>query len=148
MKNKRKNKIFTIAVISLILIIGGLFIYSFFYQSNLKELNVDEVIEKINNKESFVLCISQTTCAHCASYKPKLEKASNNYNIEIFYIDIDKYEQEEINEFKKNISFDGSTPVTAFIIDGEETTASNRIFGNSSYDKIVSKLKSNGFIEE
>lgn len=145
---KKNKKIFNVAVICLVVVIGGLLIYNFFFKSSLIELDVDEVIEKIDNKESFVLCISQTTCTHCASYKPKLEKISNNYDIEIFYIDIDKYKQEEINEFKKYISFDGSTPVTAFIKDGEETTASNRIFGDSSYTKIVNKLKKFGFIEE
>jgi len=145
---KKNKKIFNIAVISLVVIIGGLLIYNFFFKNSLIELDVNDVIEKINNEESFVLCISQTTCTHCASYKPKLEKISNNYDIEIFYIDIDKYEQDEINEFKKYISFDGSTPVTAFIKDGEETTASNRIFGDSSYSKIVDKLEKFGFIEE
>ena len=48
---------------------------------------------------------------------------------------------------KKLVTFDGSTPVTAFIVDGEEITASNRIFGDSSYEKIVKKLKNNGFIK-
>lgn len=143
-----KKNYFIIASIFLGLIIGGLFIYNLFFKSSLTELNINEVIEKINNKDSFVLCISQTNCPHCAEYKPKLEKASNNYDIEIFYIDINKYDKEKINEFKKYISFDGSTPVTAFITDGEEGTASNRIFGDTSYDKIVKKLKSTGFINE
>lgn len=145
MKNKKNH--FGIAIAALIIIICGLFVYNYFIKSNLIELDVDEVVEKINNKESFVLCISQTTCNHCASYKPKLEKISKNYDIELFFIDIDKYKEEEINEFKKNISFDGSTPVTAFIIEGEEKTASNRIFGDSTYTKIVDKLKKTGFIK-
>jgi len=145
---KKKKKFFAIAVIALIIIIGVLVVYNLFFKSGLTELTVDEVIEKIDNKDDFVLCISQTTCTHCASYKPKLEDISANYDLEIFYIDIDKYKQEEINEFKRYISFDGSTPVTAFIKAGEETTASNRIFGDASYDKIVKKLKITGFIEE
>jgi len=145
---KKKNKFFIFSIIVFIIIILLLVLSNFFDKNNLTELSVSDVIEKINNKESFVLCISQTTCSHCASYKPKLEKVANEYDIEIFYIDIDKYEQDDVTEFKKNISFDGSTPVTAFIIDGNETTASNRIFGNSSYDKIIDKLKDTGFINE
>jgi thiol-disulfide isomerase/thioredoxin len=93
------------------------------------------------------LCISRTTCTFCDSFKPKLEKLGNEYDIEVFYIDIDKYSDEKYQEFKKYISFDGSTPVTAFIKNGEETTASNRISGNASYEKIVSKFKNNGFIK-
>lgn len=143
---KRKN-FFIIALLTLTAIIGLLTIYNLFFKTGLTELTVDKVIEKIENKEDFVLCISQTTCTHCNSYKPKLKKVGQNYDLEIFYVDIDKYEQEEIDNFKKYISFDGSTPVTAFIKEGKETTASNRIFGAVSYDKIIKKFKSNGFIK-
>lgn len=142
----RKN-IFVIAIISLIAIIGGLFIYNYFNKSKLYELTVDEVIEKINNKENIILCISRTNCSHCQDYKPKLDKISKKYNLEIFYIDIDKYGDEKESEFKKYISFDGSTPVTVFIKNGEEKTVSNRIFGNTNYDKIIKKFKKEGFIK-
>jgi len=144
----KKNIFLVASIIVLIFIITILGINKYSTRSRLIELNVDDVIEKVNNKESFVLCISRTDCSHCMDYKPKLEKITREYDIEIFYIDIDKYEQDDVTEFKKNISFDGSTPVTAFIIDGNETTASNRIFGNSSYDKIIDKLKDTGFINE
>lgn len=143
----KKNTFFIVAIISFIVIIGALIWFNSTNESKLIELNIEDIIEKVNNKESFVLCISQTTCSHCASYKPKLDKISKEYDIEIFYIDIDKYGEDGESELKKYISFDGSTPVTAFIKNGEETTASNRIFGDSSYDKIVEKLKKTGFIK-
>lgn len=145
---KKKKNFFIIAIIALIIIIGVLITYNLFFKTGLTELTIDKAIEKIENKEDFVLCISQTTCTHCNSYKPKLKEVGKNYDLEIFYIDIDKYEQEEINKFKKYLSFDGSTPVTAFIKNGQETTAGNRIFGAVSYEKIVKKLKSNGFISK
>ena len=132
----------------MVIIIGGLAIYNIFFKSVLIELSVDEVVEKINNKDSFVLCISQTTCTHCKSFKPKLETVSEKYEVDIYYIDIDKYDEDEISLFKKNVSFDGSTPVTAFIVDGEEASASNRLFGDVKIDKIVKKMKNFGFIEE
>lgn len=141
---KKKNYII-IAIICIIIII--FLAYSNQNKNKLIELNVDEVIEKIENKDTFVLCITQTTCQHCANYKPKLEKISKEYNIEIYYIDIDKYSDKKQQDFKNAVSFDGSTPVTAFIKEGKETTASNRIFGNSSYDKIIEKFKKNGFID-
>ena len=144
---KNKKKVFSIAAISLILIIGGLLTYNILFSGSLIELKPKEVIEKINDKESFVLCLSRTDCSHCQTYKPKLKKISRDYDIKLFFIDVDKYTVEEINEMKKLVTFDGSTPVTAFIVDGEEITASNRIFGDSSYEKIVKKLKNNGFIK-
>lgn len=145
---KKNKKIFIIAIIFLILIIGGLLVYNFFIKNKLIELNVDEVIEKINNKESFVLCISQTECEHCNNFKPKLKKIVSEYKIDIFYIDINKYEQEDVNKFKKEITFDGNTPVTAFIINGEEPSASTRINGDVKYSKIIDKFKKFGFIEQ
>lgn len=143
----KNNKKFIIAIILLLLVVLGLIFYNIFNNRYLKELNVEEVVEKIDNNESFILCISQTICEHCKSYKPKLKKVAQEYDLQIFYIDVDKYSQDEINEFKKNISFDGSTPVTAFIVEGEESSIASRLFGDVSSDKIVNKLKNFGFID-
>ncbi len=144
----KKKNIFlilcTIALISLILLIV---LYNYFNRSRLYELNVDNVIEKINNKDSFILCISATYCEHCKEYKPKLEDISQKYELDIYYIDFDKYSENEQQLFRNYISFDGSTPVTLFIKNGEEETTVNRINGNVSKDKIISKFKSNGFIK-
>lgn len=110
------------------------------------ELKCDEVIEKINNKESFVLVISQTTCTHCISYKPVLESVAKKYKIKTYYVDVNLFSEEEDNEFKKYVSY-SDTPSTLFIKDGEETTRANRIVGEANEEKIVSKLKQNGFIK-
>lgn len=145
----KKGKFFILLIFLLFLIIAFLIVNKIFNSGdNLIELNVNEVIEKVKNKEDFVLCISQTTCSHCADYKPKLETISKKYNIDIFYIDFDKYSDEEKNQFRNYVSFGGSTPVTAFIKNGEEVTSSNRLFGNVSTSKVIEKLKSNGFIKE
>lgn len=145
---KKNNKIFVVFIGLFVIIVLFFILFNCFNKSNLIELSVNDVIEKVNNKDSFVLCISRTDCSHCRSYKPKLEKISKEYDINIYYIDIDKYTKEQQSEFKKVISFDGSTPVTAFIVDGDETTSSNRIFGNLSNKKIIEKLEKHGFIEK
>ena len=54
--------------------------------------------------------------------------------------------EEESAELKKHFSFSG-TPTTVFVIDGDEKTAATRINGDVSEEKIISKLKSNGFIK-
>lgn len=145
---KKKNIIFILSIVLLILIMAFLVFAKVFNKSNLIELNVDEVIEKLENKETFILCVSQTICSHCNSYKPKLEKISKEYDLEIFYIDIDKYSKEQKELFRDNVSFNGNTPVTIFFKEGDEVTTSNRISGNVSSEKIIDKLKKNGFIEE
>lgn len=143
----KEKKIFILALITLFILILILIYNNNNNKSRLYELTTNEVIEKINNKDSFILCISATYCSHCNSYKPKLKEISKKYKIDIYYIDYDKYTDNEIEEFKNYISFDGSTPVTLFINEGEEKTTVNRINGNVSEKKIIEKFKNNGFIK-
>ena len=77
-----------------------------------------------------------------------LEKASNKYDITIYYTDIDDFTDIEYEEFKSKFSFDGGTPITIFFKEGKEKTTATRIEGNISYEKIIDKLKKNGFINE
>lgn len=141
------KKFFIISICSLILIILFVIAFNYYSRPRLYELDVNQVKEKIDDKESFILCISATYCSHCKEYKPKLEDISKEYRMDIYYIDFDKYSDKEQELFRNYVSFDGGTPVTLFIKNGEEETTVNRINGNVSKDKIISKFKSNGFIK-
>ena len=141
------KKSFIISICSLIFIILFILLFNYYSRPRLYELDVNQVKDKIENKESFILCISATYCSHCKKYKPKLEDISKEYRLDIYYIDFDKYSDKEQELFRNYISFDGGTPVTLFIKNGEEETTVNRINGNVSKDKIISKFKSNGFIK-
>ena len=44
-------------------------------------------------------------------------------------------------------SFDGATPTTIFFKDGEEKTTATRIEGDVTEEKIITKIKQNGFIK-
>ena len=141
MKDKKKK---IIVIIASILVVAGLIIYYFIhsYDSNLIEINYNELKEKIDNKEDFVLCVSRTTCIHCQDYKPKLKKVGYKYKIDIYLLNDD-----ELKMFKNTVSFDGSTPITIFFKNGEEKTTATRIEGDVSEEKLINKLKTNGFIE-
>lgn len=143
----KKKKYLLIA--SMLIVILGIIIGYFLFSmnDNLIKLSYDEIMEKIDNKESFILCISRTTCSHCNVYKPKLRKVANKYDIKIYYTDVDKYSKNDLKDFNSKISFDGGTPTTLFIKDGEEKTTATRIEGDVSIEKIVDKLKKNGFID-
>ena len=95
MKDKKKK---IIVIIASILVVAGLIIYCFIhsYDSNLIEINYNELKEKIDNKEDFVLCVSRTTCSHCQDYKPKLKKVGYKYKIDIYYIDVDLLNDDEL----------------------------------------------------
>ena len=144
---KNSNLIWIIAIVILVLLLSFLIINKAISKGNLVELTYDEFVQKIDNEESFVLCVSRTTCSHCATYKPKLENVAKDYGIDLYYIDIDKYSDEEQEEFVKVINFNDTTPTTVFLKNGKETTASNRINGDVSTNRIIDKLKSNDFID-
>lgn len=141
-----KKKVIILVSICLVVLVGAIIVDAIIGKSYFNEIKYKEVIDKIENEESFVLLISQTTCTHCMSYKPKLETVANNYKLDIYYIDVDLLTNEEANNLKTYINYD-STPITVFLKEGTETTAASRINGDASIEKIEKKLKSNGFID-
>ena len=145
--NKAKKKAIILIVICLIILVGAVIADKILSKSYLVEIKYDKMEEKIENKESFVVLFSQTTCSHCMDFKPKLEKVANKYKINIYYLETDLLDEDTYAELKKQFSFSG-TPTTVFKTDEEEKSAATRINGDASQEKIISKLKSNGFIDE
>lgn len=144
---KNKNIVFLIIIIVLIMLISVI-IYINNKNTNLLKLDYQEVIDKINNKDDFILCVSASECVHCNKYKPKLKEISNTYDIKIYYVNVDEFTDKDYEKFKVDFNFDGGTPTTILFKDGEEKTTASRIEGNEKTEKIINKLKSNGFITE
>ena len=109
-------------------------------------LNFDELENKVNNKETFILVITQTNCPHCLAYKPMLKKVLAKYDITAYEIQTDTISKEEHNKLLTIANYSG-TPTTVFIQNGEEKNTANRIVGESSIDKIESRLKALGYIK-
>lgn len=145
MKNKILKFVLIFAFVIFIGIIIGYFVFN--TNNNFIKLEYDEIVNKLDNNDDFVLCVSRTTCSHCENYKPKLKNIANKYNIKIYYTDVDTYNDDEMADFNTRISFDGGTPVTIFFKDGEERTTATRIVGDVSSEKIIDKLKKNDFIK-
>ena len=144
---KIKTKVIILVSVCLVVLVAAFIGDRKLSKSYLVEIKYNEVIEKIKNKEDFILLISQTTCTHCASYKPKLESVANEYKIKMYYVQVDLLNKEETKELESYITYDG-TPATLFMKNGEEKTVANRINGDSSITKIKNKLKANGWIQE
>ena len=114
--------------------------------SYLIELSYKELEEKINNKESFLLMYTQSTCGHCHEFKPKLKRIlakQNFYGYEIVLDKLDNSERAKINDIA-NVN---NTPTIVFIKDGQEINSSHRLVGAQSEEEIVRKLKYLGYIE-
>ena len=114
--------------------------------STYKEIDYDAYKEMINNKESFILFIGSDECSHCADYEITLNRVIKKYNVEVNYLNLLDMSNEQLNEFKSQISFTG-TPTTIFIKNGEEDSHYNRIVGAVDYDEVVKKFEDNGYIE-
>lgn len=116
------------------------------------EISYKEFNSMIKNKDDFIIFIGSSTCGHCTLFKDTVNDIVNNYKLDIKYIDVSNFSEDELSEFKKKINFSG-TPTTAFIKDGKEYCGTDgncsyyRIVGNQDYDKVVKKLKQKGYIE-
>lgn len=146
--NKKNNIILIIAIVLLISIIIFLIINNSNYKGELKEITWANVQKKIEKKEDFVLVLSQTTCSHCAQYKPTLKEVTKNYEVTIYYLDYDKYDEEEIKEILNTLNYDGDTPTTFFFKEGSEISLMSRIIGAASKTKVIETLKKYEYIKE
>lgn len=143
-----KNKKIIFGILIAILVISGIFLlYNFVFKKETKlvNINVYELENKVNNKENFVLVISQTGCSHCEQYLPELDKALQEVNLNAYVLNISNLTKEDASTLSKYANFSG-TPTTIFFHDGTETTTLNRIVGYASKTKIKEKLKSLGYV--
>lgn len=145
---EKRNLIFLIATILLIAILSIL-ITNFLNNptpGELKEITYTEIEKKLENKESFVLIVSQSTCSHCATYKPKIKQIAKEYGFDMYYIDIDLENKKE--EFIQEFHLSGATPTTLFFKNGKETSVLNRLEGDLANTTVIKNLKELGFINE
>lgn len=112
----------------------------------LESITLNEYKELIANKESFVIEQYGSSCNHCASLKPKLQKFIKEYNLTIKTINLDKLTESERNELK-SITGTLATPVIMFYKEGSEKSVATRIVGDVTYEKLIAKFKDNGIIE-
>ena len=106
---------------------------------HLVEITYQELEKKVNNKESFILVLTQTNCSHCHEYKPVLKKVLYDYDIYAYEVSTDKLTKEE-NAKLKDIANASGTPTTIFIENGEEKNTYSRMVGTQTESKLVNKL--------
>lgn len=148
---KKKNIILGVLVVILVILICTITIIigkknSKAYQS-IEEINLTTLQDKINNKDKFVLVVTQTGCSHCIAYLPVLEEIGEEYHLKFYDINITNLSADEKTDFNKIVRISG-TPTTIFYTDGEEQSTTTRLVGEKTKDKIITRLKSEGYINE
>lgn len=148
----KQNKINLIIVIIAAAIVCGLLYYHFKNTneetySNIKILSIDELKEKVNQNDSFVLVISKDECSHCKAFLPVLNTVGKNYNLTFYDISQTNLSDEELT-YLRNVANISGTPTTVFITNGSEKTTTNRLVGEVPEYRIIEKLKAMGYINE
>lgn len=108
-------------------------------------ITYDEYQNKIANKESFVLLLWQTGCGHCETFEPILNRVVDQYNIEVYSMNIGLLNDEQYS-ILKNKTFVTGTPTTVVFKDG--VTQSKKLIGSKDEQTVIDFLVRYGYLEE
>lgn len=114
--------------------------------SNIKQIKYAELEEKIKEKESFVLLVSQAQCSHCITYKPTYNNVLKENKIIGYDIDLLTLSDEDYT-LLMNLTDVSGTPTTLLYNKGEEIKEA-RMEGSKSKEDLTKVLKDYNFIKE
>ena len=126
-------------------------------EQNLTFIDFEEYESLINDGNSHVIVLGQTTCSHCIAAKPALNSIAEDYGLTINYIDINVLEDDEYERFYESLSKieyndedfinEGKfgTPLTLILKNGK---VSSYIAGERSKSQFVREFKKEGLISE
>jgi hypothetical protein len=100
----------------------------------------------VNDGRTFPVVIGSSTCSACSLFKGTMDTFISKYQVEVFYIDISKLSDDDLNSLKTEVNF-SSTPTTIFVVDGKHTSVYNRIVGAESFSTVVKQYKKMNYIK-
>ena len=91
--------------------------------NTLVEVDIDNYLKLIKSKGNHIVFIGRETCSWCQKYKPVMKNVAKDNNITLYYIDTDKFEGEDWNNFTASESYltekQWGTPLTFLYKDGK-----------------------------
>lgn len=111
-----------------------------------KEINLEEYLTRYNNEEKSIVLLGKPTCQYCQIVEPILSNIAYNYDLDIYYLDIDKLNEEdtqklmESNEFLKN---NYGTPILVII---SNKNIDDKVDGLTDKGHYIEFFKENKFI--
>lgn len=113
---------------------------------NLSKLNLEKLNKKLDNKETFILYLTDESDSS-NTLKNTLTSVLKDNNINAFYLNTDKLSSTDQDELKKIIAYEDSN-IIIFIKDGSENTVLARITDNYiSKEKLTEELKVQGYFK-
>lgn len=140
---KKYKWLFVLLAIIIALVIVSL-VFSEDENKYIHDISLDEVVNKIDSEDSFILYIKQTDCEHCKAFTPDFISVLSENNVEAYSLNISNLSDEENETYSELFDVDG-TPTVLFFNDGNESLI--RIEGEQTKAKIKSKMESAGFIK-
>jgi len=104
------------------------------------KVSIDDIIEKIENKETFAFIIGADDCPACQVYKENLAELKDKKDVVLDYVNFNTEDEKKvlellINYLGEDISNGLSTPTTYFINKGEHT--GNPVIGAVTKSEVV-----------
>lgn len=117
-------------------------------EAGFNEVSLDEYLELIKSSEKNVILVARPTCTYCEAFAPILSEASKELNIEVNYIDTDKFTNDDWTTFNNSLSYlsdeQWGTPLTLIVQNGEIVDVNS---GYVELETIISFFTNNGFGE-
>lgn len=108
------------------------------------ELSVQEVLDKLENKETFVVYLGTTTCSACATFAPIAEKMNEVYGTQIFHVELDLEKDEELKKQLLELLPVVYTPSINAVVEGE---LAGNYEGVLEYMDLKEFMNEYGFVE-
>lgn len=111
------------------------------------EIDTNAVIEKIENKESFILYIGASDCSACQQFSPTFEEASKDYPETMYYVEYNGAQASSKDEFTSlednHIGKVTATPSIYVIKDGAVAEKRMGVLRYSELETFVERFELN-----
>ena len=153
--NKKDNSklVDTFIIIGIIFLIGSLILMfsNNSSENHIKEIKYNEYKEKLAEDKYNIILLTSPTCSHCVSYKPYVNAIADDYNLEIYNINLNNLSYEEYIEIHDSFTAtkdkydDGvpgiPTPVTIITKNGVEVTSILGDIGSSGFLNLLKRYE-------
>lgn len=110
-----------------------------------EQIDYAKYTEMKENDENYILYLGSSSCSHCQNFKPTLESIIEDYQLQVYYVDISTLNDKEYAVLKNDTKLQG-TPTVVFVENGVVQT-SPKIVGSVSYTTALEKFKESGYIK-
>lgn len=136
-------------VVGVVLALGLFIVLSVLIKEEpIKEMssNMEEWLADTASDEYVVTVIAQTTCSHCINFKPVMQKANNEYEFKLYWLEADELTNNDYNTLTGTYDLDeySGTPYTFITKNGEVL---DHLSGERDYDTLIEFLEDNNVIE-